>query len=109
MSRADTTFVPVRRHNRSQLGYFGEPAVLTGSKPTLMSLLESKHQTSNGVKMRLSRKSSREVLDELNKPAADTPQRLKTFARLRELARKLKRQGFVFDEERRRTPTPTHR
>lgn len=59
--------------------------------------------------MRLSRKASREVQIEQSQRAADTPERRSTFARLRELAQKLKRQGFTFDDERRRTPTPTIR
>jgi len=59
--------------------------------------------------MRLSREASRKVQIEQSQPATDTPERRSPFARLRELAQKLKRQGFTFDDERRRTPTPTNR
>ena len=62
-----------------------------------------------GATMRLSLRASREVEKELNEPAADTPERRYTFARLRELAAKLKKQNYSLKGGQPRTPTPTVR
>ena len=44
----------------------------------------------------LSPDASKEILDELSKPAADTPQRRKAFKEVKELEKRLKEQGFTF-------------
>jgi hypothetical protein len=62
-----------------------------------------------GARVRLSPRASREVEKELNEPAADTPERRYTFARLLELAAKLKKQNYSLKGDQPGTPAPTVR